>query len=57
MTVCWPTARQLVVFREHYPDGLRDTLACGHVVYTTALREVEHRLCLLCLRRKPRRRP
>jgi len=57
VTVCWPTARQLVVFREHYPDGLRDTLACGHVVYTTALREVEHRLCLLCLRRKPRRRP
>jgi hypothetical protein len=52
-----------VVFREVYPDGLRDWLACGHVVYTTSLREVERRRCLLCTRheRKPaherRKRP
>ena len=56
MNVCLPHAHQPVVLREHYPDGLRDTLACGHVVYTASLREVEQRLCLLCLRsRKPRR--
>ena len=57
MNVCWPHAHQSVVFREIYPDGLRDTLACGHVVYTTSLYQAEHRLCLLCLRsRKPRSR-
>lgn len=57
-TTCVPIAIQVVVFRERYPDGLRDTLACGHVVYTTAHEEVDERLCLLCLRtRKPMRRP
>jgi len=55
MSVCLPVATRTVVFREVYPDGLRDTLACGHVVYATSLHEVEQRLCLLCLRsRKPR---
>jgi hypothetical protein len=57
MSVCLPVATRTVVFREVYPDGLRDTLACGHVVYATSLREVSQRLCLLCLRsRKPRSR-
>jgi len=59
-TTCVPIATQTVVFREHYPDGLRDTLACGHVVYTTSHAEVDERLCLCCLRsRKPnaRRKP
>lgn len=58
MSTCLPTtAMQEVTFREHYPDGLRDTLACGHVVYTSSLDEVDQRLCLCCLRtRKPRRR-
>lgn len=56
MSVCTPHATQEVVLREHYPDGLRDTLACGHVVYTTSLKEVAQRLCLCCLRsRRPRR--
>jgi len=51
-----PIATKLVVLREIYPDGLRDTLSCGHVVYSTSLQQVEHRLCLLCLRtRKPER--
>lgn len=58
MSACVPIARREVVLREHYPDGLRDTLACGHVVYVVSLVEVEHRLCLLCIRsRKPHRHP
>jgi hypothetical protein len=58
MSACAPAARQEVILREHYSDGLRDTLACGHAVYVTSLREVDHRLCLLCLRsRRPRTRP
>jgi len=57
VSVCVPVATQAVVLREHYPDGLRDTLACGHVVYSSSLKEVDHRLCLFCLRsRRPRRR-
>ena len=50
MSVCLPIATREVVFREHYPDGLRDTLACGHVVYATSLREAKqewaHALCI-----------
>lgn len=42
-----------VIFREFYPDGLRDWLACGHCVYATSLEEVEYRRCLLCLRKYP----
>lgn len=56
MTGCVPISRREVVLRERYPDGLRDTLSCGHVVYVVSLLEVDHRRCLLCLRtRKPRR--
>jgi len=52
---CVAVAMQPVVLREEYPDGLRDTLACGHVIYSTYLDYPDQRLCLLCLRsRKPR---
>jgi hypothetical protein len=48
---CAPTrALRAVALREHYPDGLRDTLSCGHVVYVTSLHEVTRRRCILCLK-------
>lgn len=39
-----------VTLREEYEDGLRDTLACGHVVYVNDKRPMERRRCLLCIR-------
>ena len=44
-----------VVLREEYPDGgARETLACGHVLYTTRKAGAERR-CALCMR-TPRRK-
>jgi len=58
VTVCTAVATQPVVLREEYRDGLRDTLACGHVVYSSSTEQIDERLCLQCLRsRAPRRRP
>jgi hypothetical protein len=47
--------RREVTLREVYPDGLRDTLSCGHVVYTVSKKRVSARHCPLCLRRRGRR--
>ena len=58
MSVCVPSmAVQAVVLHERYPDGVRDTLACGHVVYSSSLVEHAQRRCPCCVRsRKPQRR-
>jgi len=60
MSACASHSYQEVMLRESYPEGTRDTLACGHLVWSTAeAEESYYRFCPLCVRtrRPPRRRP